>query len=91
MSQGMRQEFGCLNLLVSHFFIEKKLFFSVLPFFKVKFFKKTSERCYLKVVPIILNKDNSDSVKVFSGFVITLRNNNAGLKINCSHTKLAPG
>ena len=34
MNQEMSQEFGCLNLLVSHFFIEK-MCFSVFVLFKV--------------------------------------------------------
>ena len=36
MNQEMRQEVGCLNLLVSPFFIEKK-FFAVFASFKVNF------------------------------------------------------
>ena len=34
MNQKMSQEVGCLNSLVSHFFLEKKNAFSVFAYFK---------------------------------------------------------
>ena len=60
MNQGMSWEVGCLNLLVSHFFIEK-MFFLVFAPFKVNSLKMLLARCtnYLK-------KENSDIVKVYN-------------------------
>ena len=46
MSQGMSQEVGCLNSLVSYVF-------SVFAPLKEKFFEKTPKRCYLLILPII--------------------------------------
>ena len=70
--QEMSREVGCLNSLVSHFFIEK-CFFSVFASFKVNF-KKKSRKILLARCTNYLNKENSDSVKVFSGLVnITLK------------------
>ena len=38
---------------ISVSFFHRSFFFSVLAFFKAKFFKKNPERCYLNVVPIV--------------------------------------
>ena len=67
----MSREDSFLNSLVSHFFIEKMLFSSFASF-KAKFFLKKYQNMLFARCSNYLNKENSDSMKVFSGLAITL-------------------
>ena len=73
MNQGMSPG-SWLSQFISILLIHRKNIFSVITSFKVKcFLKKKSQKMLFTLCIKYLNKENRDSVKVFSGLVITLR------------------